>query len=116
MDYNKIILEMLGRIQTLEEKVALLETEGKQVIAKKNSVGLTQTAREYILSCKYEAKAKGKTEVTLLCNDIQKELHVKNRPYSICRAMYDCMGIRDEVLSAPPSGFSTTVKIKYYIE
>ncbi len=118
MDYDKIILELLDRIKTLEEKVAILENQPNNKTSFAPSVrgvGLTEQARNYINDMKSKARQEGKTEITLLCNDIQKALGVVNRPAGICTAMYDCMGGNDEVLSAPPSGKSTTVLIKYYL-
>ena len=118
MDYDKIILELLDRIKTLEEKVAILENQPNNKTSFAPSVrgvGLTEQARNYINDMKSKARQEGKTEITLLCNDIQKALGVVNRPDGICTAMYDCMGGNDEVLSAPPSGKSTTVLIKYYL-
>ena len=76
-------------------------------------IGLTQQARNYINELKSKSKEEGKTKLILVCNDIQRDLGVVNRPSGICTAMYDCMDVDDEVLFAPPSGKSTTVKIKY---
>ena len=131
MNYDKIILELLDRIKTLEERVNKLEfgpyadamkiiqDEGyvynpKSLASRK--ISLTQTARDYISEKKLEAKDEGKTELVLLCNDIQIALGVTNRTPCICTAMYDCMEDGDEVVSAPPSGKSTTVKVKYYLK
>ena len=114
MNYEKIILEMLERIKDLEEKVERLETK-KENMEKKSGVNFTNKVREYIKNKKIEAKTQGKSEVILLCNDIQKEFNVTGRPRSVCVAMYDCMQANDEVLFAPPKKYSTTVKIKYYL-
>ncbi len=121
MNYEKIILELLDRIQTLEEKVEILEkNSGSNNVTNLNyssdrKVSLTQRARDYIAECKKQAKKEGKSEITLLCNDIQIALGVTNRTPCICTAMYDAMKGEDEVLSAPPSGKSTTVLVKYYL-
>ena len=137
MNYDKIILELLDRIKTLEEKVAKLESGTferpdwlkiqESNIAKKNDElrtlemelnnrNLTQQARVYIQNRKKEAKDNGETELVLLANDIQKALKVSNRTPCICQAMYDQMEDDDEVLFAPPSGKSTTVLVKYNIK
>ena len=114
MNYEKIILEMLERIKELEEKVERLESN-KLGTSEKNGVNFTNEVREYIKNKKIEAKTQGKSEIILLCNDIQKEFNVTGRPRSVCVAMYDCMQANDEVLFAPPKKYSTTVKIKYYV-
>ena len=112
MNYDKIILELLDRIKCLEDRVATLEMRNDQGEEK---VSLTAKARAYIQDQKNAAKQAGKKEIILLCNDIQKALGVTNRTPSICTAMYDSMNLGDEVLFAPPSGKSTTVKIRYII-
>ena len=118
MNYERVILELLERIQILEEKVANLEQNNSSVITSKylhEKESLVSKAKEYIIKQKQQAKQNGLSEITLICNDIQKALGVSNRTPSICAAMYDCMSANDEILFAPPSGKSTTVKIKYYI-
>lgn len=118
MNYERIILELLERIQILEEKVAILEQDNDCTITPNNSSqkqSLVSRAKDYIISQKQLAKQKGLSEITLLCNDIQKALGVINRTPSICSAMYDCMSKNDEIIYAPDSGKSTAVKIKYYI-
>ena len=121
MNYEKIILELLERIKTLEDKVSMLEEKSKtkepaHSDTQKNYSNLTQKAREYITEKKAHAKAEGLKEITLLCNDIQKALGVTQRPASICRAMYDSMNLSDEIVFAPSKGLSTTLKIKYYLD
>ena len=115
MNYDKIIIEMLDRIKTLEDKVTTLEENRKETQGNKGGT-LTQGVRDYIMQRKMQAKAQGLTEIVLLCNGLQKEFGVTNRAPAVCAAMYDCMEEGDEVLFAPPSGKSTTVKIKYLIK
>ena len=136
MNYDKIILELLDRIKTLEEKVSELEKGNKEKTSCLNdkteesnyknrtirfdyvggNTSLTDLARKYIQDRKIDARNNGETELVLLANDIQKALRVSNRTPCICQAMYDQMEDEDEVLFAPPSGKSTTVRIKYYIK
>jgi len=114
MNYEKILLEMLERIKNLEERVEKLEgTSGDS--AREKGENFSQVCRDYIAEKKRSAKAFGQHELVLLCNDIQKEFGVTNRAPTICAAMYGLMNEGDEVLFAPPSGKSTTVKIKYYL-
>lgn len=118
--YEKILLEMLNRIKILENKVERLEMGEKDmtmpIFDSRKKIGLGESAKNYIRKCKIEAKKQGLSEIVLLCNDIQKALGVTNRTPSICGAMYDMMEIGDQVLFAPPSGKSTTVKVKYFIK
>lgn len=118
-NYEQILLEMLNRIKILENKVEKLETstkiDGTPIFQPTNKPGLNERAKDYIRKCKVEAKKQGLLEITLLCNDIQKALQVVNRTPSICSAMYDMMEDGDQILSAPPSGKSTTVRVKYFI-
>ncbi len=121
MNYERIILELLERIQILEEKVAVLEngavtasTSGA-VEESGEKLSLTARAKACILAEKERARQEGRTEIVLLCNDIQKQMGVVNRAPAVCTAMYECMGKNDVVLYAPSSGKSTAVKIKYYV-
>ena len=132
MNYDKIILELLDRIKMLEERVNNLEngvyndalklvkdegwTYNPQGSSAARKTTLTQAARDYIIEKKKEAKLKGQKEIELLCNDIQIALGVTNRTPCICTAMYDCMNDDDIVIFAPPSGKSTTVRVKYFIK
>ena len=133
MNYERIILELLERIQKLEEKVELLEKSNVKISIdsevsnnekmdiiddiNQKDIGLTQKARNYIMKSKEDARSRGQKEITLLCNDIQNALGVTNRTPCICTAMYDCMtNPNDIVLNAPRSGKSTTVLVKYYLD
>ena len=118
MNYERVILELLERIQILEEKVANLEEKDSCTMTSDDlpeKESLVSKAKKYINKQKQLAKQDGLSEITLVCNDIQKALGVTNRTPSICTAMYDCMVTDDEILFAPPSGKSTTVKVKYYV-
>lgn len=112
MNYDKIILELMDRLKITEEKVKKLEV---YCFGNKNIINLTDEVRNYIRSAKEMAKSNGDKFIVLVCNDIQKVFGVTNRARSICMAMYDCMNDKDEILFAPPSKTSTTVKIKYYL-
>ena len=118
MDYDKIILELLDRIKTLEEKVAKLENaENAHIVQNNNSDNdkgsLMERAKNYIQGCKRMAFESGHDNLILRCGDIQKDLGVSNRVPSVCLAMRDCMQPNDIVLEEPPSGFSTRLTIKY---
>lgn len=113
MNYDKIIIELLERIKNLEERVDILEMRRSKIEEKCGN--LTGKVREYINKIKNDARACGEKELILICNDVQKVFKITNRARSVCEAMYDCMSDNDEVLFAPPSKYSTTVKIKYFL-
>ena len=117
MNYDKIIIELLSRIKALEDRVDALENGEAKNFDKpeEKNVNLTARIREYIAEMKSNAAAQGEKELILVCNDIQKVFGVSNRARSVCEAMYSCMADGDRVLFAPPSKYSTTVKIKYFI-
>ena len=121
MNYERIILELMERIQILEEKVAQLECNNTAQQVSANNPGVKKSslavqAKEYILEQKQQAKKAGLSEIILVCNDIQKVLGVVNRAPAICPAMYECMVEGDEVLYKPSSGMSTAVRVKYYLD
>ena len=58
MDYEKIIVELLSRIQTLEEKVASLTDQQETPKEKVGEKMTTENIRQYILQLKDEEIAK----------------------------------------------------------
>ena len=113
MDYNSIILEMLSRIQKLEEKVKVLSEVG--VVKEEKKKIETKEIREYIRKVKRKAFNNGEKFLVLVANDIHKEFNLKNRMPMVCNAMRQTMdNTKDEVLYETPSGYSSTLKIKYY--
>ena len=117
MNYDKIIIELLDRIKTLECRVDALEKEEVNygIRQKGKRIKFTEEVKEYIGEMKKQAFESGEKELICICNDIQKHFGVSNRARSVCDAMYKSMSKGDVVLFAPPSGYSTTVKIKYLL-
>lgn len=113
MEYEKIILELLVRVKTLEEQVAALQ-EGIQGKTEKQ-LG-TKDIKAYICSLKNEAKEYGQKSLVLKANDIHKQLRLKSRMPAVCNAMKYCMEDGDEILHETASGFSSTFEVKYYLE
>ena len=123
MNYEKVIVELLLRIQTLEEKVDLLMKNQSQESASTphdgavaNVVKLkTKDVREYIDAQKDEARTKGETFIVLRASDIHRISKLRNRMPIVCNAMRQCMGENDEVLHQTPSGYSSSLEIKYFL-
>ncbi len=111
MDYEKIIVELLSRIQILEGKVEFLML--KQEEKKEKSIVTTDDIREYITDLKNIAKSEGKTEIILIARDIHRELKLKSRFPMVCNAMRQCMKENDDILFQPAKGNSSTLEIKY---
>ena len=118
MNYEKIIVELLGRIQVLEEQVATLMAEknnteeSKETGAKKIT---TEDIRRYIADKKVMAKNTGKTAVILRSGDIHKDLGLKKALPQVCNAMRQSMEPGDIVLHTTPSGNSSTIEIQYRV-
>ena len=72
--------------------------------------------RQYLNDSKQEAKAQGKIYIELVSGEIHGQLGMKNRLPQVCNIMYEKMGARDKVLHTTPSGYSSTIKIRYYLE
>ncbi len=110
MDYEKIILELLSRIQVLEEKVDLL-TKAKN--EEEKAIITTNDICKYIKELKILAKEKGKSSLILISRDIHKQLKLKSRFPMVCNAMRQCMEENDIIIFQPPKGNSSTLEIEY---
>ena len=111
MNYEKIIVELLGRIQTLEEQVALLLSE--KGCLKEGEKMTTSEIREYIEKLKLNARSNGNDTLVLTARDIHGELNLKSRYPMVCNAMRQCMNDNDVILFQPPKGNSSTLEIEY---
>ena len=114
MNYEKIIIELLGRIQTLEEKVETLLNE-KHPIAEEENTMTMEDIRQYIKQLKNTAKSQGRTYITLRSGDIHKDLNLHRNMPSVCNAMYQMMLDGDKILHTTPSGKSSTIEIQYFL-
>ena len=111
MNYEKTILEMMSRIQVLEDQVAELmkqKNDGKEVTGM-----TTKEIREYIIERKMDAKRNGQTTLVLRSGDIHKDLNLDKCMPPVCNAMYQCMVEGDRILHTTPSGKSSTIEIQY---
>lgn len=123
MNYEKIIVELLSRIQMLEEKVDLLMNEkSSSSVAKTHDEIVTDVVkvktkdiRDYIEAQKNEAKGNAKEFIILKAGDLHRILRLRNSIPMVCNAMRQCMVAGDVVLHETPSGYSSTLEIKYNI-
>ena len=108
MNYEKIIIELLGRIQVLEEQMAdLLKNQNK--ISKAS----TEDIRNHIQKLKIQAREAGEKTLILRSGDIHKELGLKDAMPQVCNAMRQSMRDGDITLHTTPSGNSSTIEIQY---
>lgn len=70
----------------------------------------------YIQNEMAQAKKNGKTEITLVSGEIHNELGYKHRHPAVCSVMYKCMSDNDVVMHTTPSGNSSTIAIKYFLD
>ena len=112
MNYDTVILEMLMRIQNLENEVERLKgvIDGNEVNAGKMN---TEGIRNYIENLKNTAAANGEEFITLKANDVHRQLDLKSRMPMVCNAMRMCMEEGDEIVYQTASGYSSTLEIKY---
>jgi hypothetical protein len=115
MNYEKIIVELLGRIQVLEEQVAILMQEKKEAFEQVSNRITTDDIRQYIIELKMAAKKEGKKFIILKSGDIHKALGLKSAMPQVCNAMRQSMKEGDVVLHTTPSGNSSTIEIQYNI-
>ena len=115
MNYEKIIIELMGRIQILEEQVAtLMGKQSKVTEQDTNKIG-TVEIREYITELKEAARKAGKTTLVLRSGDIHKDLGLTRAMPQVCNAMWQLMNEGDVVLHTTPSNLSSTIEIEYYV-
>lgn len=123
MNYEKIIVELLARIQSLEEKVDMLmndKSTGNTPATHEESVinvvkVKTKDIRDYIEAQKAEAKNRGEEYIVLRASDLHRINRLRNGMPIVCNAMRQCMRENDEVLHQTPSGYSSSLEIKYYL-
>ena len=77
-------------------------------------VSIVETTRIYIHDKLMKAFEKGDDYVDIMSGDIHKELNFNSRMPTVCSAMYKLKTLKDEILRTTPSGYSSTIKIRYY--
>ena len=111
MNYEKIIVELLDRIKTLEEQMEMLLSD-KEIIEEDKKM-TTSEIRRHIESLKANASKCGKSTLIITARDIHGELNLKSRYPMVCNAMRQCMNSSDVILFQPPKGNSSTLEIEY---
>lgn len=117
MNYDKIIVELMSRIQDLEENVSDLQNRVESLEGSSEKSDLKTTTgdiRDYILDKIADAEASGEDSITFRASDIHREMKLKSRFPMVCNAMRQCMKENDEVLFETASGYSSSLEIKYY--
>jgi hypothetical protein len=115
MNYEKIIIELLGRIQVLEEQMAILLEEKKQNSKPETNKISTDNIRKYIIELKIAAKQAGKKTITLKSGDLHRNLKLKSALPQVCNAMRQSMNEGDVIIHTTPSGNSSTIEIQYNV-
>lgn len=117
MNYDTVIVELLSRIQALERRVDELEgcQNGDFRVEATSQEEKVSTAdiRAHIERCKLAAAKRGEPSITLKAGDIHRELKLKSRFPMVCNAMRQCMEEGDQVVFETPSGYSSTLEIRY---
>lgn len=116
MNYEKIIVELLGRIQVLEEQMETLMKEKNQPSSTNSNKITTYDIRQHIKTLKNCAKNEGKKFIILKSGDIHKELNLKSAMPQVCNAMRQSMIDGDVIIHTTPSGNSSTIEIQYNIQ
>ena len=113
MNYDTVIVEMLSRIQALEEQVAELKSEQKKETEKDIIKISTADIRQFIDGMINEAATNGQDSIILKALDIHNAMNLTSRYPMVCNAMRQCMKDGDQVIFETQSGYSSTLKIKY---
>ncbi len=140
MNYDTVILEMLSRIQKLEEEVRVLKREngsfddsmsGSEEETKPESSSeegfdveeddvkqkvSTSDIRDYIEGVRAQARANGEGSVTLRATDVHNALRLNQRYPMVCNAMRQCMRPGDVIVHQTESGYSSSLEIRYNIK
>lgn len=77
----------------------------------------TDEIRQYIFNILQMAKSEGLSTKDIRAGDIKKEMHLGNVPQLVCNAMRSIPHFtKYDILFAPPSGNSTTLLLRYYLD
>lgn len=119
MKDKEIIMHLLERIDTLEERIRKLEDKEdiKEVKKIKPERGTyTKLVIDYINSQIENAKKEGKGYIELTSGDVQKAVGLKNRLPLVCKVMRKCMNEDYIIMHKTPSMQSSTLTIRWDLE
>lgn len=80
-----------------------------------NKTGIV-TIRKFIQDAFDRHRSSGLQECILTSGEIHRDMGLRNKLPSVCSAMYQLMGEKDEILHTTPSGKSSTIQIRYYLD
>jgi len=75
----------------------------------------TQDIRNYIKAKLETARENRSSYCDVISGEIHREMNLDNKMPSVCGAMYKLVSEKDEILHTTPSGKSSTIKIRYYL-
>ena len=81
----------------------------------RNDATIMSDIRDYIKNELRNAKQNGLSHKDIISGDIHKAMKFDNRMPMICNAMYQLMSGKDEILHKTPSGFSSTIEVRYFL-
>jgi hypothetical protein len=113
LNYDTVIVEMLSRIQALEEQVTELKKGQKKEAEKEMNKVSTADIRMFIDGMINDAANSGKDFITLKALDIHNAMGLTSRYPMVCNAMRQCMNDGDQVIFETQSGYSSTLEICY---
>lgn len=103
----------------VENRVNLFQTrEGTPKAGKTVGRGkvTSNDIRQYIDALLQDARMSGQEYIDLTAGEIHKQMVLRNRHPDVCRLMYEKMTPYDKILRTTPSGYSSTVTIRYYLK
>ncbi len=87
----------------------------KQLVSESGKVS-TSDIKTFILGVIENSKREGLEYVEIVSGEIHKQMNLSNVMPSVCSAMYQLMNEKDVVIHTTPSGKSSTIRIRYYLE
>lgn len=79
-----------------------------------NKTGIV-TIRKFIQDLFDQHRSNGLHECILTSGEIHRDMGLRSKLPSVCSAMHQLMGEKDEILHTTPSGKSSTIQIRYYL-